>query len=160
MKTPLILFFLLLFISLSCQQGNNNAESENADVEVQLSDTTEVEKTTIHLDEMDGHPNKEQMEWMLNNYEEEFVILEKDWKPLEQDSLVQERYHFYTKTSNVAVDLFFCSHQNDALTFAESNFPAVDGAPKTGVNGAVLFVVEGDDEYKVNNVLSWFAGEE
>ena len=154
MKTPIIMLFFLLFMSSSCQQDNNGAETENK------NGTEVIEKTKIHLNEIDGHPNKEQMEWLLNNYEEEFIILEKDWKPLEHDSLVQERYHFYTKNSNVAVDLFFCSNQKDALTIADANFPAVDGAPFTGVNGAVLFVVKGDDQDKANHILSWFAGEE
>ena len=160
MKTPIIMLFFLLFMSSSCQQGNNNAETENKNGEIQSNGAEVVEKAKIRLDEIDGHPNQEQMEWLLNNYEEEFIILEKDWKPLEHDSLVQERYHFYTKTSKIAVDLFFCSNQNDALTIADANFPAVDGAQVTGVNGGVLFAVEGDDQDKVNQVLSWFAGEE
>lgn len=121
---------------------------------------TKTGKIIIRLYGIEGHPNQEHMEWFLNNYTEEFVWSGEDWKTLKHENLVQIGYNFRTKESNVAVTLIFCKNQQDALTIAKANFPVIDGMQIAGVNGGVLFVVQGEDQYKVNSVLGWFAGEE
>ena len=125
------------------------------------SSTGKDGKTKIQLDGLsDTHPNKKHMEWFLNNYEEAFIESDVAWKALEHQNLIQKGYHFRTKASNISVILIFCKHQNDALIIAEANYPVVKGGQIAGVNGGVLFVVEGSDQYEVNEVLSWFAVEE
>ena len=141
------ILFLIGLISSSCQNQANESDRKDEEVKVQLIG-------------IDDHPNKEHMEWFLNNYEEEFITSEVDWKILEHDSLIQKEYHFHTKLSNVSLTLTFYKNQEDALTVADANFTVYDSIYPCGVNGGVLFMAQGDDQYKVNDVLSWFAGEE
>lgn len=155
MKNPILI--LLGLISLSCQ---NNTDISDKKVEVQLIDAIKSKKPKIQLDGIDDHPNKEPMEWLLNNYKEEFIASEVEWKTLEHEDLMQKGCNFHTKSSDIYLMLIFCKHQDDALIIADANFPVVDEVQIAGVNGGVLFVVQGDDPYKVNDVLGWFSGEE
>lgn len=108
----------------------------------------------------DDHPNKKQMETLLNTYDEKFIFAKVNEIPLKQEWLIQKRYDFRTKKSELSLTLIFCKNQQDALDIGEVNFNSTDNHPKYGVNGAVLFVVNGKDERKINDVLSWFSGDE
>ncbi len=148
MKKSILILILIGFISFSCK-----AQS--------IKSARKVEKVKIQLNGLsDAHPNKEAMEWFLNSYEEEFIESKEDWNVLEHQGLIQKGYNFRTKSSNISVIIIFCKNQQDALIIAEANFPIINGVKKVGVNGGVLFVAEGEDQYKVNAVLGWFAGEE
>jgi hypothetical protein len=148
MKNSILILILLGLISFSCQ---NESKMPN------LID----EKNNIKLNGLnDEHPNKNQMEWFLNNFQEEFLEDKKKSGTLEGENLIQKGYFFQTKLSDVSLSLFFCKNQQDALRIGESNFSVNNIHQKYGVNGAVLFVVEGKDKLKVNSVLSWFSGEE
>ncbi|MFO8021796.1 MAG: hypothetical protein R6U65_04955 [Perlabentimonas sp.] len=115
----------------------------------------------IQLNDLsDKHPNKRQVEYFLNNYEEEFLECELDADSLKNQLLIQKKYCFQTKHSNILLILIFCKNQNDALAVAEANFASKNTAQKWGVNGATLFAVKGKDKFEVNSVLSHFAGEE
>lgn len=147
MKFSILIPYLIVLIFFSCQNQANKHDVENEKVKVQLKG-------------IDNHPNKAHMEWLLNNYEEEFIASEVNLKTLEHDNLIQIGYNFHTKLSNVSLILIFCKNQQDAVTIAYANFPVVEGVQSTGVNGGVLFVVQGNDQNKVDDVLGWFAGEE
>lgn len=108
----------------------------------------------------DDHPNKKAMEWFLNNYEEEFIEQKRGIGILENENLIQNKFHFQTKLSGISLFLLFCNNGKDAITVGNSNFSSHESNQNFGTNGAVLFVVKGSDKYKVNNVLSFFAGEE
>lgn len=141
MNNSFIIFTLLSFISFSCQNQVNPQHSNTDKMSLQLNNE---------------HPNKEQMEWFLNNYEEEFIANKENNDSLMSEHLIQKKYYFQTKSSNVSLTLIFCNNQQDALTIGSTNF----NNQKYGVDGAVLFVVEGNDNLEVNSVLSWFSGEE
>ena len=142
---------LIGLIFLSCQ-SQNQSQANKSD--------TKVENVKVQLIGIDEHPNKEYMERFLNNYKEEFIAYEEDWKALEHENLIQKGYNFHTKLSNVSLILIFCKNQQDALTIAAANFPVVNDVQIAGVNGGVLFVAQGNDRGEVVDVLSWFAGEE
>ena len=108
----------------------------------------------------DDHPNKEMMEWFLNNYEEAFIEKREDTGKLENENLIQNIFHFQTKRSGVSLVLIFCDNGNDALTVGKTNFSSAENNQYFGTNGAVLFVVRGSDNDKVSSVLGFFAGEE
>jgi len=108
----------------------------------------------------DDHPNKEMMEWFLNNYEEAFIEKREDTGKLENENLIQNIFHFQTKRSGVSLVLIFCDNGNDALTVGKTNFSSAENNQYFGTNGAVLFVVKGSDNDKVTSVLGFFAGEE
>lgn len=138
-KTALFyLFFGILMIS--CQAQTEQGDSEK----IQL----------IGLSEK--HPDKIRMEHLLNNSEEEFVATEPEKDLLKSEDLIQGKYGFQTKDSAVSILLIFCKDQADALAVSETGFTN----QARGVNGATLFVVTGEDENRVNEVLSYFAGEE
>jgi len=155
MKIAILL--LIGLISFSCQNHTDISDKKD---EVQLIDANESKKPKIQLDGIDDHPNKEPMEWFLNNYKEEFIASDVDWKTLQHEDLVQKGYNFHTKSSNMSLILIFCKHQDDALIIADANSPVVDEVQIAGVNGGVLFVAQGNDRGEAVDVLSWFAGEE
>lgn len=135
-------------ILLSCQNQANKTNAKDEKIKLQLNGLSEE------------HPNKETMEWLLNNYKEEFIVSKEDWSTIENGNLIQKGYKFHAKLSNVSLILIFCKNQQDALTIGETNGFLNDTLHMCGVNGSVLFVAQGNDQYEVNSVLQWFAGEE
>ncbi len=148
MKNSILIIILIGLFSFSFLAQINTTAGKGEKIKIELNGLS------------DEHPNKETMEWFLNNYAEEFIESNESWDVLVHQKLIQKGYEFRTKSSNISLILIFCKNQKDALLIAEANFPVVNGVKKAGVNGGVLFVVEGEDEYKVNDVLGWFAGEE
>ncbi|PKP21832.1 MAG: hypothetical protein CVU05_05950 [Bacteroidetes bacterium HGW-Bacteroidetes-21] len=148
MRHLIILIILIGWISFSCQNQAKTSSSKEEKIKIELNDLN------------DEHPNKTQMLWLVNNYEEAFIADDNNGKTLEHDDLIQKAYFFHSKMSQVSVILIFCKNQPDALTVGETNFSSNEENQKYGVNGAVLFVVKGKDTEKVNQVLSWFSGEE
>ncbi len=134
MKKIALYPFLLLLLVYSC--GNK---------------TTSSDKKTFTID----HPNAAQFEWMINNYKEAFIT-DVEHEYIAGDTLILYQAYFITKNTKDTVSLFFCKNQNDAITLSKNHFIDLT----YGVNGGVLFVVQGQDEYRTNDLLSWFAGEE
>jgi hypothetical protein len=157
MKILIRISILLILLPIySCTNEGQIDDAVDTDTITDIIPEDEYHIRLIDLD--DEHPNKSQMEWMLNNYNEELSVVE---KPLtvNHDSLIIKEYFFRTP-SKIDLDLIFCNHQDDALIIGEQHFSNTEFNQKYGVNGAVLFVASGPDEYKVNDLLGWFAGEE
>lgn len=148
MRHSIIIIILISLISFSCQNQAKKSNSKEEQTKIQLTGLN------------DEHPNKKQMLWFLNNYKEEFIEDKVDLETMNLKNLIQNEFHFHTKLSNVSLVLIFCNKQQDALAIAESNFSSNNENQKYGVNGAVLFVVKGKEKTELNNVLSWFSGEE
>lgn len=144
----LILLTVISILPFSCSHQPQSVDKEN-----------EKPKIVLHgLD--DNHPNKEAMEWFLNNYEEEFIEQEENLGILENQNLIQNTFCFKTKSSDVSLVLLFCDNGEDALIVGNTNFSSHENNQSFATNGAVVFVVKGNDKVKVNDVLSFFAGEE
>lgn len=148
MKSSIIIIILISLISFSCQNQEKKPNSKEEKMKIQL--------TGLNYE----HPNKKQMQWFLNNYKEEFMEDTVDLETMNLNNLIQKEFHFHTKLSNISLVLIFCKNQQDALAIGESNFSFNNENQKYGVNGAVLFVVKGKEKQELNNVLSWFSGEE
>jgi len=149
----------MIIFSLLGHSCNNEQETHDAVDSEGNTDIIQEEDYHIKLKDLsDEHPNKSQMEWMLNNYKEELSVVV---KPLtvNHDGLILNEY-FFRSQSNIELTLIFCNHQDDALIIGERHFSSEEYNQKYGVNGGVLFVVFGADKWKVNDMLSWFAGEE
>lgn len=147
MKT-LILFITISLFSFSCSNQSKTRDKDNA-------------KTKITLDDLSKeHPNKEMMESFLNNYEEEFIEQEENFDNLKNQEIIQNIFCFKTKESGLSLCLIFCSNSENAIIVGNTNFLSKKDNQSFGTNGAVLFVVKGDDKSKVNSLLSYFAGEE
>lgn len=144
----IIMFTLISLFSFPYSNQSTSVEKNNVKTKIILTGVK------------DDHPNKKAMEWFLNNYEEEFIEQKGGMGPLENQNLIQNKFHFQTKLSGVSLFLLFCNNGKDALTVGNSNFSSDENNQNFGTNGAVLFVVKGGDKYKVNSVLSFFAGEE
>jgi hypothetical protein len=144
----LIILVLISFFSLSCSNQSKSGDKNNAKTKITLKDVSKE------------HPNKEKMESLLNNYEEEFIEEKVDLDSLKNRKLIQNIFCFKTKESGLSLYLIFCSNSENALIVGDTNFSSKENNQDYGTNGAVLFVVKGNDKYKVNSLLSYFAGEE
>ncbi len=147
MKTYIIVIIISIF-SFSCSNQSKSTDKNNAKTKIILNDVN------------NEHPNKEMMEDFLNNCEEEFIEQKEDLGTLEKQNLIQNIFYFKTKESGISLYLIFCSNSEDALIVGNTNFTSDENNQDFGTNGAVLFVVKGKDKSKVNDVLSFFAGEE
>ena len=147
MKTLIFVIIISLF-SFSCSNQSKTRDKDNAKTKITLNDLSKE------------HPNKEMMESFLNNYEEEFIEQEQDFDNLKNQKLIQNIFSFKTKESGLSLCLIFCSNSENALIVGNTNFSSEENNQDFGTNGAVLFVVKGDDKSKVNSLLSYFAGEE
>lgn len=143
-----LLHLIIAFIFISCNDARPISENETQQMKIQLSDLS------------DEHSNKKQMEYLLNNYKENFLPCESTLDSLKKASLIQNQFCFKTPSSNVILNLIFCAHQNDALEIADANLVDDSTSQKWGVNGSVLIIVQGKEESEVNDVSSHFAGEE
>lgn len=147
MKT-LIMLFAIGLMSFSCGNQTNPESYKNLNNQIVLSG---VKKE---------HPNKRSMEWFLNNYKEEFIEQKEDLGVFKNQDLIENQICFQTKSKNITLILFFCKNFKDAQSVGETNFSSHDNNQNFGTNGAVLFVVKGNDEREVHDVLSHFAGRE
>lgn len=144
----LILLIVISILPFSCLNQPQSVDKEN-----------EKPKIVLHgLD--DKHPNKEEMEWFLNNYEEEFIEQEENLGTLSNQNLIQNTFCFKTTLSDVSLVLLFCNNGEDLLTVGNTNFSSRENNQTFATNGAVVFVAKGNDKVKVNDVVSFFAGED
>lgn len=148
MKNSILLLVLIISVTFSLQAQVNKTKMQTGKIKIRLYGLS------------NSHPNKKQMVLLLNSYSEEFVFDQADILALKHENLIEKKYYFHTRISEVNLILIFCKNQQDALTVGESNFYSTENHLKFGVNGAVLFVASGKDERKINDILSWFAGEE
>ena len=155
------LFYFSLFAALflSCQDEAkvDDTSSGEPNVESEMVVENESEDDKILLTALpEDNPTKGHFEALLNSFYEDFeevMFIDDD---LESTELVYGFTQLRTVESKTTVKFFFADYQNDLIDFGESNFQ--EGY--WGVNGGGLFVVSGEDEQVMNDVLSWFNGEE
>lgn len=159
------LFFLgitSLFIT-SCQNQTSTDNSESDTTVDQVSaDLDSVFQEVPDLNEhqfsalADDNPTKEHFESLLNGYYEDFEEIPFGEVDFVSSELVYGFTQFRTIETNTHVKFFFADHQDDLIAFGQKNFE--EGY--YGVNGGGLFLVSGEDDQSMNDVLSWFSGQE
>jgi len=108
------------------------------------------------------HNNAKRMEFFLNSVKDELKEIPFDGKSLKlADRLTDARQFISTSAVHpTTIRVFFCDSYSDANEIAKANsFPYQPNA-KWSVNGDLLYIVESEDEDKVSDILSLFAGEE
>ena len=53
-----------------------------------------------------------------------------------------------------------CKNQQDAISIAEKHYGGDDPNRLLTINGNMLVILTGKDTYAMNDLASWFAGEE
>lgn len=105
MKRGYTALLLIILTTVACRQNTNSSALAKKDYTVKLT-----ELNTQHV-------NKEYMEWLLNNYKENFVISKLSYPELNNNPLVLYHFSCRTEISNINVQLYFFNHQNDVITF-------------------------------------------
>ena len=115
----------------------------------------------ITLDHIDHHDTK-RMEYFLNALDEELRESPFDWKEMEMAERLSGACRFVSTASKVpfTITIFFCDSYAEALDIAKANF--LPNTPKAtwSVNGSLMYLVESDDEERLGDILSIFAGRE
>lgn len=101
------------------------------------------------------------LKWLVNNYKDELIEETSTIQLNDPKNLILNQHHFKTKTSETSVHIVICKNQVDALTIAEMNQEnkTLD-TTVYAVNGNVLSILSGKSPYIVNDLASWFSGEE
>ncbi|HYF70454.1 MAG TPA: hypothetical protein VD884_20095 [Ohtaekwangia sp.] len=111
---------------------------------------------TLNVD----HPNRKRMEYFLNSVTEKLEQVSFDWRDWKQADKIISGHKFNNSDSSLTITVLFTSSYDDANEIAKANaLPLLPNA-KWSVNGDLLYLVESEDENKVSEVLSLFAGKE
>ena len=97
-----------------------------------------------------AHPNSRNAEAFLNSWDEKFI----------QEEEETNRFVFRSTVSQTKVALYFFNSWAEADAFGKENFNPVSDSRMWSHNGAMLFVVSGNDAYRLRDLLSHFAGRE
>ena len=154
---------LLASVLFSCNESSTTDETAN-DLQVNVDSLIKDEVVELETESSshqftalaEDNPTKTHFESLLNTYYEEFEELPFGEVDFESSELVYGYTLFRTVETKTEVRFFFADKQSDLITFAQANFQ--EGY--YGVNGGGLFLVAGDDDQSLNDVLSWFAGQE
>jgi hypothetical protein len=95
-----------------------------------------------------SHPNTGNAEAFLNSWEEPF---------LQQD---EGKFVFLSTTSQTKVELLFFNSYAEANAYGTQHYNSNTEKRMWSLNGAMLFVVSGDNGDKVISLISHFAGRE
>lgn len=147
-----------LFILFGLLINSCDSPQQSKPVAVPTEDDPVVAATDFGFNPQ--HPNAEQFSFFLNHYTEKFLPLELKWVEWKKQALIQERFAFQTERSGTTVYLIFCATQDDCITVCSLNFEPTTEKLLWGVNGAVAFVISGDDPDIVADLAGYFAGEE
>ncbi|OQP68281.1 hypothetical protein [Niastella populi] len=97
-----------------------------------------------------SHPNARNAEAFLNSWEEPFLAEENG-----NNQLV-----FRSTVSQTKVELFFFDSYAAADAYGMKHYNPDTEKRRWSLNGAMLFVISGEDVYKLQSLLSHFAGRE
>ena len=150
----IIIFFPIVLALGGCGTTNGaKHQSQN-----RMNDTTiSGKQNTIQLPS--ERPVAREAERILNNMSGTLASLSIDWPKWEKESLMQERYSYNLLNEEVHVTVVLTNSAADANALGAANFTNTTTS-RWGINGAVLFLVEGKDQWKVSKAASELAGEE
>ncbi|MBO9202116.1 MULTISPECIES: hypothetical protein [Niastella] len=107
---------------------------------------TTTNRITIDL----PHPNTRNAEAFLNSWEEPFIQA--------QDGT--NTFVFISAVSQTKIALQFFNSYEEANSFGMKHYHPDSEKRRWGINGALLFVVSGDNANKISSLISHFAGRE
>lgn len=97
-----------------------------------------------------AHPNARNAEAFLNSWDESFS----------PDSEGKDGFVFRSSISGTRVELLFFESYEEADEYGTQHFNPVTANHRWNLNGAMLYVVNGDDPDKVRSLAGHFAGRE
>lgn len=115
-------------------------------------------KNSIRLDV--DHPNKDRMEYFLNEVDEELDQVSFDWQIWKQSSDIVGGFQFKNNARSLTITVIFTDSYAKANEIAKANSLPILPNAKWSVNGDLLYFIESEDKDKVSEILSLFAGEE
>ncbi|TAF65672.1 MAG: hypothetical protein EAZ55_07875 [Cytophagales bacterium] len=107
-----------------------------------------------------SHPNAQQMQSLVNSYGDVWLLGKPDWVTWQHEDLIQKRFYMSTHAGKASLTLVFCKTQADAQKIAEVNFPKNSETTQWGLNGAVVFLIQSNDKWLKDAIISHLAGEE
>jgi hypothetical protein len=96
------------------------------------------------------HPNSRNAEAFLNSWEEPFIKEENG----------ANRFVYHSTVSKTQVELRFFDSWAEADAYGTKHYNPVSENRMWSLNGAMLFMVTGDDVFKVSSLIGHFAGRE
>jgi hypothetical protein len=97
-----------------------------------------------------AHPNASNAEAFLNSWEESFS----------PDGEGKDGFVFRSAISETRVEVLFFDSYEEANEYGTQHFNPVTANHRWNLNGAMLYVVSGEDADKVSSLASLFAGKE
>jgi hypothetical protein len=115
-------------------------------------------KNSITLDV--NHPDKKRMEHFLNCVDEKLEQVPFDWHNWKRAEDILAAYQLKNSDHSLTITVIFASSYDDANEIARANSFPVQPNARWSLNGNLLYLVESNDENKVSEILSLFAGKE
>lgn len=158
------IFLIVSLVVFSCKPEPTYEKNDEKVVKtkVALLDTVFTNDTTSMIytfSLFDEHPNNKQISWLVKNYYLKLIEHDISTKALSSHSKIQRAHRFQTEKLDISLMIFFCATKEDALSIWVDNDFSDYYDNNYGIIGSVLYVVDGEDEKSVNNLLSWFATE-
>ncbi|HEX3934134.1 MAG TPA: hypothetical protein VHW43_05610 [Puia sp.] len=97
-----------------------------------------------------NYPDARRAEAFLSSWEETFL----------PDSADKERYVFQSTVSGTRAELLFFDSYEEANLYGVKHYNPATEKQRWNLNGAMLYVVSGNDPEKVGSLASHFAGKE
>jgi hypothetical protein len=108
-----------------------------------------------------NHNNAPRMAYFLNEVDEELKEVPYEWKSLKLADRITTALRYVSEaTTPVTITVFFCDSYSDGNEIAKENEFPYSPKAKWSLNGDLMYLVESEDEEKVSEILSLFAGEE
>lgn len=104
------------------------------------------------------HSEKDRVETFLNALNERLEQLPFNWESLKESSRIDDAVKFTNHNRSLVITVILLKDYWDAAHIAKANF--MEGAIRWGQNGAIMYVVESNDEDIVSKVVGTFAGKE
>ena len=107
------------------------------------------------------HPAATRASFFLNHINESLIEVPMEWQAWKMSDHMSGGGKFKSTGENpVTITVLLCDSYHDGNEIAKANKLLVTSYAKWGVNGDILYYVEGEDTDKISTILSLFAGEE
>ena len=117
-------------------------------------------KNKISLQHID-HGNTVRMAYFLNQVDEELKEVPYEWKGLKLADRITAALKYVSESEiPVTITVYLCDSYSGGNEVGKANELPYTSKAKWSINGDLMYLVEAEDEEKVSEILSLFAGEE